>query len=222
MGNLAAIVREEAAATKKLLEEIELQQAYSNHYGQLLDFLKNLCVEVLQMTDDISSLTSTPNPQREETLKRWLVLGSYVIRQINSYCDSFEYADALAVPGATMQLLYKLLKKTIKSNAFMVKGTTEFSYMYKPIGATLNKLGLQMSPSLMKLDDSFALLIFPLAYRRNVMVNCNLVHELGHLIVDNKMLTQELDNLLSEGKKVQIAEIVEKHSRPQARQQFDF
>jgi len=223
MDNLAAIVREEASATKKLLEQIELEQASSNYYGQLLEKLKAMCEEVQKMTDEMSSyVTTPPNPNREEILKRWLVFGSYVIRQINSYCDNFENADLLAVPSATMQLLYKLLKKTTKSKAFLVKGSTEFIYAYRPIGHHLNELGSHLAESIPKLEDSFAVLKFPLAYSGNVMANCNLVHELGHLIVDNRELTKELDKILSSEKRIQIAEIIERHSRPEAGVQLSF
>jgi len=215
MIKLTTIVHEEAAATKKLLEEIELKQAPSQYYGKLLGFLKRLCEEVLELTRSISEyLKTTSNPQQEQTLRTWLILGSYVIRQINSYCDSFEYAEVLSVPSATMQLLNKLFRTVTKRKAFMVRGTTEFNYMYQPIGATLNNLASRISDSIPKLEDSFAILIFPIAYSKNVMANCSLVHELGHLIVDSKQLTNKLESILEADKKRQVLEIVERHARP--------
>ncbi|MEK7354783.1 MAG: hypothetical protein AABZ77_09785, partial [Chloroflexota bacterium] len=75
---------EEAALTKRLLEEIELKQASSQYYDTLLKFLKSLCNEVLELTNsalDYLKVAARPNPKYEESLRNWLVLGSYVVRQ---------------------------------------------------------------------------------------------------------------------------------------------
>lgn len=221
MLKLTTIVHEEAAATKKLLEEIGLKQAPSQYYGRLLYFLQSLCDEVIELTNSISEyLLTTANPQQMQTLRTWLILGSYTIRQINSYCDSFEYAGVLSVPSATMQILNKLFRTVTKSKEFMVRGTTELNYMYQPIGVTLNNLASHFPGSTPKLEDSFAILLFPIAYSKNLMANCNLVHELGHLIVDSNKLTNRLENVLEVAKKRQIAEIIEHYTRPG--EQYDF
>ena len=55
------------------------------------------------------------------------------------------------------------------------------------------------------------------------MANCNLVHELGHLIVDSKDLPNKLDTVLADEKKQQIADIIESQARlPGMQYDFDF
>lgn len=216
MLKLATTVHEEATSTKKLLAEIELRQASSQYYDILLAFLKNLCNEVIELTSSILDYMKNkpkPNPEHEESLINWLVLGSFVVRQINTYCDSFEHAEVLSVPSVMMQLLNRLFRKVAKHKEFMVRGATEFNYTYQPIGKSLNKLASYFpSRKIIELEDSFAILKFPLVYGKNVMVNCNLIHELGHLIVDSKDLTSEFNNSLSVGKKRQITDIIEEEA----------
>ena len=225
MLKLAEMVHEEAALTKRLLEEIELRQASSQYYGALLKFLKELCNEVLERTNHILAYlrtTDKPDPKYEKSLRYWIVLGSYVVRQINSYLDSFEYAEVLSVPSAVMQLLNRLFRKVTKHKEFMVRGTTEFNYTYQPIGTSLNTLASYFTID-SRLEDSFAIIKFPLVYGKSVMANCNLVHELGHLIVDSSDLTDKLDNIITAEKKRQINDIIETQSRsPGEQQDFDF
>jgi len=215
---LTTTVHEEAALTKILLAEIELKQASSQCYDALLDFLRTLCNEVLELTNsvlDYLKTTPKPIPEHEELLRNWLVLGSYVVRQINNYCDSFEYAEVLSVPTAMMQLLNRLFRQVTKNKEFIVRGTASFNYTYQPIGQSLNKLASRFpSDKTPKLEDSFAIITFPLLYGKSVMANCNLVHELGHLIADSMDLNKRLDDSLSVEKRKKITEIIEQTVLP--------
>jgi len=95
MLRLNNVVHEEIASTKRLLEEIELRQPPSAHYTTLLKFFKQLCDYTLGVIESIPQYFNTKSKQRkqqEQILKRMIQLASYVVRQINSYCDCFEYA----------------------------------------------------------------------------------------------------------------------------------
>lgn len=216
MPSLSEIAFEEISETKKLLEVIELRQPPSIHNTELLDFLKNLCDyslnEVVNISKNPNYIAIKKDPQIEQILNRMILLASYVGRQIHSYCDSFDYAERLNISSAARLLLNKLLMAGKIHRAFIIHGTTDFNYMYSPIGQRLNKLASHLTDKIPPLDNSFAILSFPLASSNNILANCNLVHEMGHLIVDSEDLPTKLYEKLGKDKKNKIENIIEKYT----------
>jgi len=64
MPELITIVHEQTAATKQLLQQIELRQSPSAHYDLLLDFLNNLCGRVDSEVDAVSHLLRSTSPRK--------------------------------------------------------------------------------------------------------------------------------------------------------------
>ena len=222
MLTLANTVHAEIGATKRLLEEIKLRQSPSIHYDELLIFFNQMNDYTNSMVESIETFMSneTRIEKRQEIIMRTMILhASYITRQINSYCNSFEYADQLTVSSASMQLLHRLLGYVSTHKAFIVRGTTKYNYTYDPIGdslnrlaSALNKLASTSTETIKTLDQSFAVVSFPLAINKNVLLNCNLVHEMGHLIVDSENLQDKLWETLDSKKKEDVGKIIEKHA----------
>ena len=214
MIKLVNIVKEEIAETRKLLEAIELRQTPSIYYESLLFFFKQICDYASETLEYIPVHMGTPTRNKKRTtriLRRMIYLSSSAVRQINSYCGSFDYADRLIVPNASIQLLNKILREITNDRAFIVQGISEFNYMYNPIGQRLNELASTISDKIGKLDDSFAIISFPLARKDNLLANCNIFHELGHLIVDCEDLSNRFFAGLDKDKQDKITEIIERH-----------
>lgn len=223
MPELITIVHEQTAATKQLLQQIELRQSPSAHYDLLLDFLKNLCGRVDSEVEAVSNLLrSTPHPEAavELALQELLVLFSHVLREIHYYCECFDHAERLAIPNSMMQLLNKLARDIVQAKPFILRGTLQFNYMYNPIGRQLNRLAGSIPESIATIDDNFATFSFPLANSRNILANCALLHEFGHLVVDSLGLVQQLGGRLLPETRERIMDIVRKHA--QVDKQADF
>ncbi len=215
MERSATIVQDEIASTKRLLDEIELRQGNSTYHRSLLQFLQQLCDRASEVVNVSVGVLETPgsHPALVNFSNRAIPICCSVVRQVNSYCDSFDYSEPLAVSGVTNQLLSKLLRSVTAHRAFILRGMPGYNYMYNQVGKSLNKLASQLGGNIPALDNSFAILSFPQATKKNVPANVNLVHELGHFIVDAEGLADKLDSALEKGKKDRVAVIVEKSAR---------
>jgi len=216
MPELITIVYEQTAATKQLLQQIELRQSPSAHYNILLDFLNNLCSRVDSEVDAVSHLlrsTSPPEAAVELALQELLVLSSHVLREIHYYCECFDHAERLAIPNSMMQLLNKLAKDIVQEKPFILRGTLQFNYMYNPIGRQLNRLAGSISESIATIDDNFAIFSFPLANSGNILANCALLHEFGHLVVDSLELVQQLGRRLPPETQIRLKDIIQEHAQ---------
>lgn len=223
MPELITIVYEQTAATKQLLQQIELRQSPSAHYNILLDFLRNLCGRVDSEVDAVSHLlrsTSPPEAAVVLALQELLVLSSHVLREIHYYCECFDHAERLAIPNSMMQLLNKLAGDIVQEKPFIIRGTLQFNYMYNPIGRQLNRLAGSISESIATIDDNFATFSFPLANSRNILANCALLHEFGHFVVDSLGLVQQLGGRLPPETQTRLMDII--RERAQAGIQADF
>lgn len=224
MPELITIVHEQTAATKQLLQQIELRQSPSAHYDLLLNFLKNLCGRVDSGVEAVSNLLrSTPHPEAAVELasQELLVLFSHVLREIHYYCECFDHAERLAIPNSMMQLLNKLARDIVQAKPFILRGTLQFNYMYNPIGRQLNRLAGSIPESTATIDDNFATFSFPLANSQSILANCALLHEFGHLVVDSLGLIQQLGGRLLPETQEGIMDIVQKHARVDKQADFD-
>lgn len=224
MPELITIVREQKAATKQLLQQIELRQSPSAHYDLLLEFLKSLCGRVDSEIEVVSNLLrSNPPPEAaiELASQELLVFFSHVLREIHYYCECFDHAERLTIPNSMMQILNKFARDIIQANPFVLRGTLQFNYMYNPIGRQLNRLVGSIPESTATIDDNFAIFSFPLANSRNIFANCALLHEFGHLVVDSLGLIQQLGSRLLPETQEKIEDIVKKHAQIDKQADFD-
>ena len=216
MPELITIVYEQTAATKQLLQQIELRQSPSAHYDLLLDFLKNLRSRVGSEVETVSNLlrrTSHPEAAVELAIQNLLALFSHVLKEIHYYCECFDHAERLAIPNSMMQLLNKFARDIVQAKPFILRGTLQFNYMYNPIGRQLNRLAGDIPESIATIDDNFATFSFPLANSQNILANCALLHEFGHLLVDSLGLIQQLGGRLLPETRTRIMGIVREHAQ---------
>lgn len=221
MPELTTIVREQEAAVRQLLEQIELRQPSSAHYGSFWGFLNALCDRVGNEVEAVSRLSANTSSAETELVRaqqQLLLFCSHVLRELHSYCESFDHADLLVIPTPMMQLLNKFTRAIGGGKPFVLRGTTYFNYMYNPIGKKLNRLASSLSEDAPTLDENFSIVSFPLANSRNILANCALIHELGHLLVDSLDLIQRLTTDLPPQAKADVEIIVQRHAQisPQA------
>jgi len=224
MPELITVVREQTAATRQLLRQIELRQSPSAHYDLLLDFLKNLCGCVDSEVEGVSNLLrSTSDPEAAvEILQELLVFSSHALREIHYYCECFDHAEQLTIPNSMMQLLNKLARDIAQEKPFILRGTLQFNYIYNPLGRQLNRLAGSIFETAPTIDDNFATFSFPLANSGNILANCALLHEFGHLVVDSLGLIQQLDRCLLPETQAKIMDIVREHAQLGLGTQADF
>ena len=222
MPELTIIVREQTAATRKLLQQIELRQSPSDDYDTLLNFLLGLCDQVDSEVEAVSNLlVSHPRVEVEQALQQLLVFCSHVLREVHYYCENFDHADRLVIPNPTMQLLGKLARDIRPNRPFILRGTLQFNYMYNPIGRQLNRLARSISEEVSPIDENFCTLSLPLANSQNILANCILFHEFGHLIVDSLGLIQEVGKGLLLATRTKIMHIIQEHAQVGLQADFD-
>jgi hypothetical protein len=71
------------------------------------------------------------------------------------------------------------------------------------------------------IDDDFATFSFPLANSRNILANCALLHEFGHLVVDSLGLVQQLGGRLPLETQIRLTAIVREHAQAGIQGDFD-
>lgn len=219
MLQLVGIVQEQAAATRQLLEQIELRKSPSKYYSRFLHFLMSLCDRINREVEETSKSADVIGANQaviQEAAEAFVVLCGSVLREIHYYCESFDHAELEEIPVPMMLLLDRLGKRIGQAKPFMLRGMPLFSYMYNPVGENLNRLAAQISETMETIDSSFAIFSYPLANSRNVLCNCSLIHEFGHLVVDSGNL---IDSVLrrveasSHDKREKIRETIDKHAR---------
>jgi len=100
-------------------------------------------------------------------------------------------------------------------------GVSQFNYIYDPVGRRLNRLASGVSESVSPIDENFAVFSFPLANRANILDNCNLIHEFGHLIVDSSRLVNRLVDRIARRDRSRIVEIVRRRAQPSEQADFE-
>jgi len=214
MPDLIKIVREQAASTEQLLQQIKLRQSPSGYYDELLSFLLSLCKHVNDEVEKVSTIVQggprLPVEGEAAAKELKVVFYSHVLGEIHSHCESFDHAEQLTIPIPMMQFLNRLGKDIGYQKPFILRGMLLFNYMYHPIGRYLNALAASVSSTIELIDPHFATFSFPLANSQDLLVNCALVHEFGHLAVD----TAGLINVINQNPQVvtKVTKIVREHA----------
>jgi len=224
MLELDQIVHEQAVAIKRLLAQVELRQSPSAYYDRLLRFLIDLCdrteVEIRAVSELARRHGNGPDGRIQQASQQLVIFCSHVLREIHYYCESFDYAEQPTIPTAMMQLIKKMGNQIAHQKPFILRGAFQFNYMYNPIGKYLNSLASRISENADLLDDAFATFSFPMANNQNILANCALVHEFGHLVVDAARLLEKLSQDLPHEIRTSVTQIVDQHAR--AGNQLDF
>ena len=110
-------------------------------------------------------------------------------------------ADTLSIPFSLTTLLNRISKEIQKSDEVslvVLSGSNLMYYKYNLV--QLRDLSSSLSTNVIKdypiFSEDTGILMFPFCAAREVLVNCNLFHEMGHYIYETTKLQEQVQEMI--------------------------
>lgn len=222
-GNLLKATLEHAYYQGVRLSELAHQDFPFTDCKRIISFLKSVNRAIVRRLErlGLEALSSPTDKEAERDLHVSSQRFGHLLNVMDEYLRLLEFSTRSHISQGSVNLLETLTMGFKENERFILVPEYEFNYSYLDILRHLRSVVAEATiaiPEANRSPKSIAVLSYPNIFRENALANALLAHELGHFVVEQ---TNIVENLLNGFKfdEVLLNRVVEEAKRAELRNQ---